>query len=354
MAEETLLKSFSLGQRLAGAIVLGLIAWPLGTELERSAAMGNNPQLNVSILLSFALVGLIATPYITKLAAKIIISSSQSVPSSKIFASTIGLTSGLVVAILISVPLSRLTDWPGVWLPIILTLLFAIIGGAIAVNREEDLLSLFPQLQNSSSSGGKSNSKMVLDTSAIIDGRIADISHTGFVPGQFVIPTFILDELRHIADSSDSVRRNRGRRGLEMLNKLRKDSDSPVQVLDVDRWEGQEVDAKLVLLAKSLHAPIVTTDFNLNRIAEIQDVHVLNVNELANALKSVVLPGEEMELSVIQEGKESGQGVGFLDDGTMVVVEGGRRFLDKTVDVSVTRVLQTAAGRLIFAQPTAS
>tara|TARA_B100001123_G_scaffold125622_1_gene146337 strand:- start:4000 stop:4419 length:420 start_codon:yes stop_codon:yes gene_type:complete len=138
-----------------------------------------------------------------------------------------------------------------------------------------------------------------------------------------------------------------------MLNKLRKDSDSPVQVLDVDRSEGQEVDAKLVLLAKSLDAPIVTTDFNLNRIAEIQDVHVLNVNELANALKSVVLPGEEMELSVIQEGKESGQGVGFLDDGTMVVVEGGRRFLDKTVDVSVTRVLQTAAGRLIFAQTTA-
>ncbi len=353
MAEETLLKSFSLGQRLAGAIFLGLIAWPLGTELERSAAMGNNPQLNVAILLSFALVGLIATPYITKLAAKIIISSSQSVPSSKILASTIGLTSGLVVAILISVPFSRLTDWPGVWLPIILTLLFAIIGGAIAVNREEDLLSLFPQLQNSSSSERKSNSKMVLDTSAIIDGRIADISHTGFVPGQFIIPTFILDELRHIADSSDSVRRNRGRRGLEMLNKLRKDSDSPVQVLDVDRSEGQEVDAKLVLLAKSLDAPIVTTDFNLNRIAEIQDVHVLNVNELANALKSVVLPGEEMELSVIQEGKESGQGVGFLDDGTMVVVEGGRRFLDKTVDVSVTRVLQTAAGRLIFAQTTA-
>jgi uncharacterized protein YacL len=139
-----------------------------------------------------------------------------------------------------------------------------------------------------------------------------------------------------------------------MLNKLRKHSDTPVQVLDVDRWEGQEVDAKLVLLAKSLHAPIVTTDFNLNRVAEIQDVHVLNVNELANALKSVVLPGEEMELSVIQEGKESGQGVGFLDDGTMVVVEGGRRFMDTTVDVSVTRVLQTAAGRLIFAQPTTS
>ena len=354
MAEEPLLNSFSLGQRLAGAILFGLIAWPLWAELKRSLAPGNDPQLSILVLLSSVLLGLIATPYLTRLAAKIITSSSQSVPSSKILASTIGLISGLVVAILISVPLSRLTDWPGVWLPIILTLLFAIIGGAIAINREEDLLSLFPRLQNSSSNAGKSNGKMVLDTSAIIDGRIADISHTGFVPGEFIIPTFILDELRHIADSSDSVRRNRGRRGLEMLNKLRKDSSTPVQVVDVDRWEGQEVDARLVLLAKSLRAPIVTTDFNLNRVAEIQDVHVLNVNELANALKSVVLPGEEMELSVIQEGKESGQGVGFLDDGTMVVVEGGRRFLDRTVDVSVTRVLQTAAGRLIFAQPIAT
>ncbi len=349
MAEESLLNSFSLGQRLAGAILFGLIAWPLVAELERSLTLGNNSQFRIVILLSSALIGLITTPYLTKLVAKIITSSSQSVPSSKILASTIGLISGLVVAILISVPLSRLTDWPGVWLPIILTLLFAIIGAAIAVNREEDLLSLFPQLQSLSSTGGK----MVLDTSAIIDGRIADISHTGFVPGEFIIPTFILDELRHIADSSDSVRRNRGRRGLEMLNKLRKDSSTAVQVVDVDRWEGQEVDTRLVLLAKSLRVPIVTTDFNLNRVAEIQDVHVLNVNELANALKSVVLPGEEMELSVIQEGKESGQGIGFLDDGTMVVVEGGRRFLDRTVYVSVTRVLQTAAGRLVFAHPIA-
>ena len=160
----------------------------------------------------------------------------------------------------------------------------------------------------------------------------------------------MLDELRHVADSSDSVRRNRGRRGLEMLNKLRKEASTPVQVLDVDHWDGVEVDSKLINLAKSLGAPIVTTDFNLNRVAEIQGVRVLNVNELANALKSAVLPGEELEVRIIQEGKEAGQGVGFLDDGTMVVVENGRRYLNSLVDVTVTRVLQTAAGRLIFAQ----
>ena len=147
----------------------------------------------------------------------------------------------------------------------------------------------------------------------------------------------MLDELRHIADSSDSVRRNRGRRGLEMLNKLRKEASTPVQVLDIDQWDGMDVDGKLVKLAKSLGAHIVTTDFNLNRVAEIQDVRVLNVNELANALKSVVLPGEELQVRVIQEGKEAGQGVGFLDDGTMIVVENGRRYLDSVIDVAVTR-----------------
>ena len=242
---------------------------------------------------------------------------------------------------------------PGVWLPIVLNLLFATAGAAIAVSREHDFLRLFPQADNSQANSAASNGKIVLDTSAIIDGRIADISDSGFINGALVIPRFVLDELRHIADSSDSLRRNRGRRGLEMLNKLRKESTTPVQVMDVDHWNGMEVDAKLVMLAESLNAPIVTTDFNLNRVAEIQGVNVLNINELANALKSVVLPGEEMAVHVIQQGKEAGQGVGFLDDGTMVVVEGGRVFLDSTVEVSVTRVLQTAAGRLIFAQPRA-
>ena len=192
---------------------------------------------------------------------------------------------------------------------------------------------------------------ILVDTSAIIDGRIADMSQTGFVQGTLVIPGFVLDELRHIADSSDSLRRTRGRRGLEVLSKLRKDGDLPVQILDAPLSNGSEVDAELVTLAKAMKAYILTTDFNLNRVAELQGVVVLNINELANALKPVVLPSEDLAVHIIQEGKELGQGVAFLDDGTMVVVEGGKRLMNSVQTVMVTRVLQTSAGRIIFAQP---
>ena len=162
---------------------------------------------------------------------------------------------------------------------------------------------------------------------------------------------FILDELRHIADSSDSLRRVRGRRGLEMLKRLRQETNIPIEVLDINYRNGLEVDAKLVEVAKELDASIVTTDFNLNRVAQIHGVTVLNVNELANSLKPVVVPGEDMNIRVVQEGKEPGQGVGFLDDGTMVVVEGGNQYINEDLDVLVTRMLQTAAGTIIFAQP---
>jgi uncharacterized protein YacL len=190
-----------------------------------------------------------------------------------------------------------------------------------------------------------------VDTSAIIDGRIADISQTGFIPGSLIIPRFVLDELQHIADSYDAVRRNRGRRGLEMLAKLQKESGVSVEITEMDVKDIREVDGKLVRLAKIFGCGIVTNDFNLNRVAELQGVQVLNVNELANAVRPVVLPGEEMAVRIIQEGKEFGQGVGFLDDGTMIVVEGGRRHINNRIDVVVTRVLQTAAGRMIFAHP---
>ena len=190
-----------------------------------------------------------------------------------------------------------------------------------------------------------------MDTSAIIDGRIADLTITGFLDGTLIIPRFILDELRHIADSSDSMRRNRGRRGLEVLGRLRRDATVSLEVLDMGIETGEEVDAQLVKLAKGMNSSILTTDYNLNRVAELQGVQVLNVNELANALKSVVLPGEEMRVNIVQEGKEAGQGVAYLDDGTMVVVEEGRRYVNSVHDVVVTRVLQTAAGRIIFAHP---
>jgi uncharacterized protein YacL len=194
-------------------------------------------------------------------------------------------------------------------------------------------------------------SQIVMDTSSVIDGRIVDVGRTGFILGTLVVPRFVLDELQRIADSPDAIRRNRGRRGLEMLTALQKDSISPVEVSEETYPEIGEVDAKLVAFARDHGSAILTNDFNLNRVAELQGIRVLNINELANAVKAVVHPGEEMNVKIIQEGKEPGQGVGYLDDGTMIVVEGGGRSMNQEVGVTVTRVLQTVAGRMIFAQP---
>jgi uncharacterized protein YacL len=193
--------------------------------------------------------------------------------------------------------------------------------------------------------------RIVVDTSAIIDGRIAEIVESGFIYGTLVVPRFVLEELQHIADSSDTLRRNRGRRGLEILSRMQRDARTPVEIVDDEAPGAAEVDAKLIELAKHRSRAILTNDFNLNRVAELQGIRVLNINSLANAVKPAVLPGEELRVRVIQEGKEAGQGVGFLDDGTMIVVEGGSRFIDRDLDVAVTRVLQTVAGRMIFAQP---
>mgnify|MGYP000947745335 CR=1 FL=1 len=190
----------------------------------------------------------------------------------------------------------------------------------------------------------------ILDTSVIIDGRIADICDTGFIEGILVIPNFVLNELQMIADSADSIKRNRGRRGLDILNKMQKDQTIMVKISDMDFPEIHEVDAKLVKMAKVMKAMVITNDFNLNKVAEFHGVKVLNINQLSNALKPIVLPGEEMKVALIKEGKDSNQAIGYLDDGTMVVVENGRRRLGHEVDVIVTSVLQTTAGRMIFAR----
>jgi uncharacterized protein YacL len=188
----------------------------------------------------------------------------------------------------------------------------------------------------------------ILDTSVIIDGRIADICDTGFIEGILVIPNFVLNELQMIADSADSIKRNRGRRGLDILNKMQKDQSIMVKISDMDFADINEVDAKLVKLAKIMSAKVLTNDFNLNKVAEFHGVQVLNINQLSNALKPVVLPGEEMRVALIKEGKDQNQAIGYLDDGTMVVVENGRRRLNEEVEVTVTSVLQTTAGRMIF------
>ena len=191
----------------------------------------------------------------------------------------------------------------------------------------------------------------VLDTSVIIDGRIYDICQTGFIEGKLVIPSFVLEELRHIADSADSLKRNRGRRGLDILNSIQNELDIEVEIWEEDFHGVAEVDSKLLKLATLLSGQVVTNDYNLNKVAEFQRVPVLNINELANAVKPMLLPGEEMTLLISKIGKEQNQGIGYLDDGTMIVVENGKNYIGDSIDVVVTSVLQTAAGRMIFAKP---
>jgi uncharacterized protein YacL len=195
---------------------------------------------------------------------------------------------------------------------------------------------------------GPASSPKILDTSVIIDGRIADICETGFLEGPLIVPQFVLKELQHIAGSPDSIKRNRGRRGLDILQRIQKNVDMTVRIVDDDFPKIREVDAKLVALGKVLKGKVLTNDFNLNKVAELQGVTVLNVNQLANAVKPVVLPGEVMNVYIMKEGKEYGQGVAYLDDGTMVVVDNAKRYVGRNIDVAVTSVLQTTAGRMIF------
>jgi uncharacterized protein YacL len=254
---------------------------------------------------------------------------------------------------LLSVALWQLPSPFGQALPLLAAVFCCYVGITIMSLRERDLLPLFggKLSQPIAAEHAEAKTPVLLDTSVIIDGRIADISLTGFLRGPLLIPRFVLNELQYIADSSDPLRRNRGRRGLEMLNRMQKEATIPVQITDIDVDSTRQVDEKLVIIAKDMKCPIVTNDYNLNRVAGLQGVTILNVNELANAVKPVVLPGESMQVQIIQEGKESGQGVAYLDDGTMVVVDTGRRFLNTTIAVVVTKVLQTSAGRMIFAQP---
>ena len=270
----------------------------------------------------------------------------------------IGLLIGLLMGLLLGFPLARLPPPWGTWLPLGVSLFLGLGMLGLTVAKRQDLLlaaeavGLIRRAERRAAGGrAQGDPRIVVDTSAIIDGRIAEIVESGFIYGTLVIPRFVLDELQHIADSSDTLRRNRGRRGLEILNRMQKEPGTPVEIVEDDVPDIAEVDAKLVALARARSRVILTNDFNLNRVAELQGVRVMNINSLANAVKPAVLPGEELRVRVIQEGKEPGQGVGFLDDGTMIVVEGGARHIDRDLDVSVTRVLQTVAGRMIFAQP---
>lgn len=305
----------------------------------------------------FGLILYLISPWIIHLAQKLVKGAEdelEKVPTHQIVVGSIGLIVGLVIAFLISSAISLIPIPFISLLSLVIYVFLGYLGVSLAIKNVGD----FSKIQEMFKRSGKTSTKEVsgakpkiLDTSVIIDGRIADICKTGFVEGSLIIPNFVLEELRHIADSSDGLKRNRGRRGLDILNIIQKELKLDIRIVDTDFEDVAEVDMKLLKLAQKMNGMVVTNDFNLNKVAELQGVTVLNINELANAVKPVVLPGEEMTVCVVKEGKESNQGVAYLDDGTMIVVEGGRRYMNETIEVLVTSVLQTAAGRMIFAKP---
>jgi uncharacterized protein YacL len=340
--------------QLLGALVGALFGIALGLLiLDRAPdliAVPNRPAFLMAIVVASLLFGYLAVPYITVYPTRWAVDRLSRANAGEFALGVVAIVIGLLMGLLVGVPLSNLGGPVGAVLPVAVAIILALVMlWATLYKRDVLIPALAGVLPGARSRSGPQ--EVVIDTSAVIDGRIVDIGRTGFILGTLVVPRFVLDELQRIADSPDALRRNRGRRGLEMLAALQRDSVSPVEVSEASYPEVDEVDAKLVAYARDNEAAILTNDFNLNRVAELQGIRVLNINELANAVKAVVHPGEEMQVKIIQEGKEPGQGVGYLDDGTMIVVEGGSRFMDDEVGITVTRVLQTVAGRMIFAQP---
>ena len=343
-----------MGALLGGSIGLVLATTGDGLFKEYDAAGA----LVALWVVAWGVVGFGLLPYLTIVPATWLIRQVEQLSTAEFVTAVAGLLIGLLMGLLLGLPLSSLPQPFGTWLPLGVSIFLGLGMLGLTVAKRQDLLIAAEAVglvrrPTADAAGGAAagDPHVVVDTSAIIDGRIAEIVESGFIYGTLVVPKFVLEELQHIADSSDTLRRNRGRRGLEILNRMQKEPGTPVEIVEDDVPDITEVDAKLVALARARSKVILTNDFNLNRVAELQGVRVMNINSLANAVKPAVLPGEELRVRVIQEGKEAGQGVGFLDDGTMIVVEGGARHIDHDVDVAVTRVLQTVAGRMIFAQP---
>ncbi|MGB4430110.1 MAG: PIN/TRAM domain-containing protein [Thermacetogeniaceae bacterium] len=309
-------------------------------------------------VLAAGFVGFILAPRLTDITLKVIDfleGALQRMPLQDLIGGAAGLIIGLVIANLLGAPLVNI-PWVGPYIPIIFSVLFGYLGLSLGIKKKEELRGLMSMWRAGSKQGrgdgGKGVDK-VLDTNVIIDGRIADICRTGFLEGTLIVPRFVLEELQHIADSSDLLRRNKGRRGLDILNQMRKEQGIKIEIRDFDGLDNKkDVDYRLIQVCKRLDCPVVTNDFNLNKVAELVGVKVLNINELANAVKPLFLPGEEINgVDVIRDGKESGQGVAYLEDGTMIVIEGGKKYIGQRINVVVTSVLQTSAGRMIFAKP---
>ena len=348
-------------------IVLGLIGGAIGLsigflvrslEITRSfmSTTGYSWHVFLAVIaLVFALATFLIAPWLIRVMLQMIRffeSRLQRTPIQDLIGGAFGIIVGLVIANLLGASLARIPV-VGPYVPIVVSLLFVYLGLMAGLMKKDDanvLFSLF-KTGKTKSEGGRGNYK-ILDTNVIIDGRISDICRSGFLEGTLIVPRIVLEELQHIADSSDLLRRNKGRRGLDILNKMRKEQGVRIDVRDFERPENSEVDAMLLKIAKRLDAPVVTNDYNLNKVAELENVKVLNINDLANAVKPLYLPGEEIgSVDVIRDGKEVGQGIAYLEDGTMIVIENGKRYVGQNIAVVVTSVLQTSAGRMIFAKP---
>lgn len=342
--------------RIIGAVIGASAGGYLGARLSIFLGLDSDFVLYVVIfgLLGF-LFGLILTPYVVLRPLARIRGRIVRMPAERLVAIIGGVFLGLIATSLLTLPLSTLPDPFRQILPLVAVVFLCYLAIIVLTLRQNDLRSALSFLRIGRSGGAVEKPDeervMLLDTSVIIDGRISDICKTGFLRSTLLVPNFVLQELQHIADSSDPLRRNRGRRGMDVLKYLQQDCPIPIRFTEMDVTEVREVDSKLVALARDLNCPIMTNDYNLNRVAELQGVTVLNINDLANAVKSVFLPGEELSVKIVQEGREVGQGVAYLDDGTMVVIEEGRDYINSTVEVVVTKVLQTTAGRMIFAKP---
>jgi uncharacterized protein YacL len=266
--------------------------------------------------------------------------------------SIIGVLFGLLLALLAAYPLSLLGEPIGIYAPVAISVIAAYLGLTTFGVRAKEIADLVGGRSGRGNRGQVVGArKLLLDTSVLIDGRITDIADTGFIGGVLLVPRFVLSELHRVADSSDPLRRNRGRRGLNMLNKLQRNEMVPVRIVEEDFEEISAVDDKLIALALQINASVVTNDYNLNQVADAQGVEVLNINQLANAVRSIYIPGERFAIRIFQEGRDEGQGVGYLEDGTMVVVENGRRYMDRTINVEVTKLINRETGRMIFAIP---
>ena len=338
-----------LGAALGGLIGITLVV----SQLAVFQPAPGSTLLVAAWVVAWIVLGFTLLPYLTVIPALAALRAVQDLSTAEFVTAIIGLFLGLLLGLLLGLPLSSLEGPIGDVAPIGISLFLGLAMVGLTVAKRHDLITAAESmgiLRPTSTDGG-SGPRILVDTSAIIDGRIADIADSGFLFGTLEVPRFVLDEVQRLADSSDTLRRTRGRRGLEILARMRKTGTTPVVVIDEDVPNTPEVDSKLVALAKRNGRAVLTNDLNLNRIADLQGVRVLNVNSLANAVKPALLPGEDLRVRVIQPGKDAGQGVGYLDDGTMVVVEGGAKSIDSELDVTVTRVLQTVAGRMVFAHP---